>query len=192
MNPEILNTNVDNSKKNSFKEIIRFTFFALIIILPIRMYIAEPFVVKGPSMDPTFATGQYLIVDLLTYNFRDIERGDVIVFKHPIAQYDKYLIKRVVALPNETIAMDNGKITISNKENEKGFIFEDSHVLDTNKTRDTFKKTLAHDEYFVMGDNRINSSDSREWGALESEYIVGRPLFRLFPFSKISFLPGIK
>ncbi len=183
--------NISIKKENSFKDILKFTIIAFAIIIPFRAYIAEPFIVKGPSMDPTFATGHYLIVDQVTYHFNKPERGDVVVFKHPIAQNERYLIKRIIALPDETISMDNGIITIINSANPKGIVIDDSHVTESNRTHDTFRKTLAHDEYFVMGDNRANSSDSREWGPLEESYIVGRPLLRLYPISKINILPGV-
>ncbi len=183
--------NISNNKSHSFLEILKFTVIALAIIIPFRAYIAEPFIVRGESMDPTFSTGHYLIVDQVTYYFHDPKREDVIVFKHPVSQNDRYLIKRIIGLPGETLHIDDGKITIINEENPDGIIIDDSHVIVKNRTKDTIKKTLGQNEYFVMGDNRVNSSDSREWGVLESKYIVGRPILRLYPISKIGILPGV-
>ncbi len=192
MNSENLKQeNSKDKKENSFKEIVKFTLITLAIVIPFRAYIAEPFVVNGASMDPTFKTGEYLIVDQVTYHWNEPKRGDVIVFKYPINDSRKYLIKRIIGLPNETISVNNGKIKIINKENPNGIILDDVYVIENHKTRDTFTKTLGSLEYFVMGDNRAESSDSRLWGPLESKYIVGRPILRLLPFSKISILPGI-
>ena len=184
MNPE--NT---EKKENSLKEILKFTLIALLIIIPIRTYIAQPFIVNGASMDPTFETGQYLIVDELSYHLNNPQRGDVIILKYPINP-SVFFIKRIIALPGETLSMNNGEATIKNKDNPNGFKLNESYIIDKNKTSDTFDITLNSDEYFVMGDNRPASSDSRIWGPLESKYIVGRPLIRLLPFSKISLFPG--
>ncbi len=189
MNPEILNQ--QQPKKESFiKEITKFSIIALAIVIPIRTFIAQPFIVSGASMDPTFATDQYLIVDQISYRLEKPHRDDVIIFKYPLDP-KTYFIKRIIALPGETISMDNGKVTILNKENPKGFLLnEDNYITKNHRTSDTFTRELGLDEYFVMGDNRPQSSDSRTWGVLESKYIVGRPFIRLFPISKISIFPG--
>jgi signal peptidase I len=184
MNPEIL-----QKKENFFKEILKFTVIALVIVIPLRAYVAQPFIVSGASMDPTFASGQYLIVDQLTYHLEDPKRDDVIIFKYP-KDPSTYYIKRIIALPGETLSVVNGKITIINKSNPSGFLLNEPYITDAHKTSDTFETTLGPTEYFVMGDNRPQSSDSRSWGPLESKYIVGRPFLRLMPFSKISVFPG--
>jgi len=182
--------NPETSKENNFfKEIIKFTVIALIIVIPIRAYIAQPFVVSGPSMDTTFANGQYLIVDELSYRLSSPSRGDVIIFKYP-KDPSTYFIKRIIALPGETIRMENGKVFIENEANPTGFYLEEKYVTKEHQTSDTFTMQLGPTEYFVMGDNRPVSSDSRTWGPLESKYVIGRPFLRLLPFSKVSVFPG--
>lgn len=176
---------------SSIIEIIIFVLIALAIVIPFRKFIAEPFIVSGASMDPTFETGHYLIVDKLTYRFNTPKRGDVIVFKHPVYNQEKYLIKRVIALPEETISIKNGVVSVHNKENPSDFIIPDTHVVKENMKNESMTRTLEKNEYFVMGDNRANSSDSREWGPLDEDSIVGRPIVRLFPFSQIKILPGL-
>ncbi|MDQ5893490.1 MAG: signal peptidase [Patescibacteria group bacterium] len=188
MNPEISNQKPPQ-KENFVKEIIKFTLIALAIVIPIRAYVAQPFIVSGASMDPTFSTGQYLIVDQLSYRFEDPQRGEIIIFKYP-NDIETFFIKRIIGLPAETISVDNGKITIINTENPDGFVLDESYITKDHKTSDTFTITLGHNEYFVMGDNRPQSSDSRAWGPLEEKYIVGRPFVRLLPLSKISVFPG--
>lgn len=184
MNPEI-----PQKKENFFKEIIKFTVIALIIVIPIRTYIAQPFIVDGPSMDPTFNTGQYLIVDQLTYHFSDPERQDVIVFRYP-NNPKVFFIKRIIGLPGETVSIESGKVKIINKENPEGFLLTENYIGNNHRASDSFIKKLGDDEYFVMGDNRVESSDSRLWGPLEKRYVVGRAFLRLLPVTKISVFPG--
>jgi signal peptidase I len=183
------NSNKIESKENFFKEIIKFTIIALIIVVPIRTYIAQPFIVSGASMDPTFTTGEYLIVDQLSYHLESPRRFDVIVFKYP-NNPKTYFIKRIIGLPGETISAKLGKITIINKENPDGFEIDDKYVSSNHESTESFQITLGDDEYFVMGDNRIASSDSRAWGPLEAKFIVGKPFVRLFPISKLDIYPG--
>ncbi len=191
MNPNFTQNNLPEKKvkDNFFKEIIKFTVIALIIVVPIRTYVAQPFIVSGPSMDPTFATGQYIIVDQLSYTFGEPKRNDVVIFRYP-RDPKTFYIKRIIGLPGETLVVDTGKVKITNKDNPRGFILDDSYVSKTHKTSETFNITLGATEYFVMGDNRSESADSRSWGPLDMKFIVGKPFVRLLPFNKISVFPG--
>lgn len=174
----------------SLGEWIQVIVIALVIALPIRWLVAEPFIVNGASMDPTFSTGQFLIVDRLTYRFEQPQRGDVIVFEYP-NDPSIYYIKRIVSLPGETFSITNGKITIVNSANPKGFILDDAYVAAGHASReDVATTTLDATHYFVMGDNRSQSSDSRVWGPLDKHFIIGRPIVRLLPITALSFLPG--
>ncbi len=167
---------------------------ALIIALPIRYFIAEPFIVSGASMDPTFASGQFLIVDRLTYRLEAPQRGDVVIFEYPndvnLGEGKIYFIKRIIGLPGETVKIDNGAVTIINKDNPNGMALNAPYVEPIHESHDTSTQILSDTQYFVMGDNRAESSDSRSWGPLESHFIVGRPIVRLLPLSAISVLPG--
>lgn len=178
--------------KKDIIDILKFAFIALLIVLPIRMFIAQPFIVSGSSMVPNFHDKEYLIVDELSYYLHAPTRNEVIVFHFPNpykeAKKSLYLIKRIIGLPNETVIIDNGNVIIKNKENPEGLALDQSYINESFKTSGTY--TLGEDEYFVMGDNRNNSSDSRSWGVLNRKYIVGRAFLRLFPLSKISYLPG--
>jgi signal peptidase I len=170
-----------------FKETARFALITLAIVIPIRLFIAEPFVVSGASMEPTFQNGEYLIVDRLSYNFEEPKRGEVIIFRYP-KDPKKYFIKRIIGLPGETVSISGNTINIRNATNPQGFDLDQSYI--SRQIPSTFSMTLKDDEYFVMGDNRPQSSDSRVWGALPEDYIVGRALLRLFPFTRINTLPG--
>lgn len=188
MNPEI-EEKKDLNWRNSAREWAKTIVIALLIALPIRFFIAEPFIVNGASMDPTFDSGNFLIIDRLSYRFQEPQRDDVIVFKYPFNQ-KVYYIKRIIGLPNETIKIQDGKITIVNEENKDGFVLDESFISESRISHDTSTTKLGPNEYFVMGDNRIQSSDSRTWGLLDQNLIVGRPILQLFPFSNISIWPG--
>ncbi len=188
MNPETIQKEIPK-KENFFKEILKFTIIALIIVIPVRTYIAQPFIVSGPSMDPTFDTGQYLIVDQVSYRFADPKRNDVIVFRYP-RDPKVFYIKRIIGLPGETVSVNSGDVSIINSAHPDGILLDESYIAQNHRVTDTFKITLGPTEYFVMGDNRAESSDSRAWGPLDKKYIVGRPVLRLLPFSKISVIPG--
>lgn len=173
-----------------FKEIIKFIFFALIIVLPVRLFIAQPFIVSGASMDPTFETGEYLIVNQLSYHLGDPVRGQVVIFKYPKDE-SKYFIKRVIGLPGEKVQIDGTAVTICNgKDFANCFKLDEPYISTTNEKEDSISVVLKDTEYFVMGDNRRQSSDSRSWGTLERDLIIGTPFVRLFPFDKVSLLPG--
>ena len=189
--------------KKFIKEFLGVAILSIVIVLPIRMFIAQPFVVSGSSMDNSFKNGNYLIVDELSYRFEAPKRGEVIVFKVPekaleLSHYaiDKtvYFIKRIVGLPGETVQIDGDKVTIFNTENPKGLVLNEPYSyidkLSPYYTAVNEKVTLGANEYFVMGDNRHNSSDSRFWGVLDRANIKGRALLRLFPFTQMSIFPG--
>jgi len=173
--------------KESFIDFIRFAILAAVIVIPFRLFIAQPFIVSGSSMIPSYTAGNYLIIDELTYRWSDPKRGDVVVFRFPL-EPSKFLIKRVVALPNETLEMQKDKVTIYNSEHPDGFEWQQGTI--NSKNGGDQKVTLKDDEYFVLGDNRDESADSRIWGPLKREFITGRPLIRLLPVTEIDVLPG--
>lgn len=170
------------------KETLKFILTVAIIVIPIRTFVAQPFIVKGPSMDPAFATGHYLIIDELSYYFTDPKRGEVIVMKYPKGP-KTYFIKRVIGLPGETVTIKDGKVSITQKDGT-AFELNDDFVDAKNKISDNSKTTLLDDEYFVMGDNRAESADSRSWGPLPRDLVVGRAFLRLLPISQIDLFPG--
>jgi signal peptidase I len=159
--------------------------FALAIVLPIRYFLFQPFIVSGDSMVPTFHTGDYLIVDQISYRFREPMRGEIIVFRYPRDVSHRY-IKRIIGLPGETVEVSDGKVKIINNEEEVVLVEE---YLSVDATTGQALSVLGPDQYFVLGDNRYASSDSRRWGVLDEEYIIGRSLIRLFPQTRIFAAP---
>lgn len=187
-NPEKETPHEDKIEKNKqepfWKELVKLVLLALVVVLPFRLYIAQPFIVDGASMDPTFKSGEYLIVDELTYHFKSPERGSVLIFKYP-NDPSKYFVKRVIGLPGETISIEEGKVRIINNQHPDGFVLDEPYVRfgkDENLVRN-----LDNDEYFVLGDNRLSSADSRIWGPVPEGNIIGRPIIRFYP---LSILPG--
>jgi signal peptidase I len=174
--------------ENTFLEIIRFSIIALLIVVPIRMFIAQPFIVSGASMADTFHTGEYLIVDQLTYHFNQPSRGDVVIFRYP-RDPSKFFIKRIIGLPGDTIIIEDAKVTIINEEHPQGMTLDEPYIRSM-RPANRLEETLGDREYFVMGDNRDESSDSRMWGVLQEERIIGRAFLRLFPFDTVSVMPG--
>lgn len=169
-----------------FVEIVKFSILALVIVVPFRMFVAQPFIVSGASMAPTFETGEYLIVDRATYHLEQPKRGDVVIFRYP-SDPSKFFIKRIIGLPGETVQLENGITTI--EKNEESLTLEEPYLV-RDRTDEGLTITLSSDEYFVMGDNRGASSDSRTWGPVPRENIVGRAFIRLLPPSHFGVLPG--
>ncbi len=186
----------NNSAWHAVREWVQVIVIALVIAIPVRWFIAEPFIVNGASMDPTFATDQFLIVDRLTYDFSQPKRGDVIVFQYPDSgpgtdMPTTYYIKRIIVLPGETFSITDGKVFVVDAANPKGFTVSDSFVSSDHASYDDMATTtMDATHYFVMGDNRSQSSDSRAWGPLDRHFIIGRPILRLLPLDTISVLPG--
>ncbi len=170
-----------------FWELVRFAIIALLVVVPIRAFIAQPFIVSGSSMYPTFEDGNYLIVDEISYRFETPARGDVIIFRFP-KDKKKFFIKRIIGLPGETLEIRENIITIKNKDNPGGFVLNEPYVKNISYSDETME--LKNDEYFLMGDNRGASSDSRSWGNVKKNLIIGRAFLRLLPLDGIGLLPG--
>ena len=174
-------------KKSALRDFIEAFVIALLIALPIKYFIASPFIVRQTSMYPTFKDSDYLIVDKVSYKFENPKRGEVVVF-HPPFDESTYFIKRIIGLPGETVKVQDNKVTITNKDNPDGFVLEEPYV---SSIRDFATTTTLDDKnYFVMGDNRAVSSDSRNWGPLPMDHISGRAILRLFPFKDMGYMPG--
>jgi len=170
-----------------FAEVIKFLILAVIIVVPIRLYVASPFLVSGASMDPTFATGHYLIVDQISYRFSEPKRGEIIIFRYP-NDTSKFFIKRIIGLPGETVEIKEGVVTVVAKDGIVASTLQEPYI--EFQKYDTLVTTLSDTEYFVMGDNRKASSDSRIWGPLDEEFITGRAFIRLFPIIQVDLFPG--
>ncbi len=170
------------------RDVVSFALVALLIVVPIRWFIAQPFIVRGLSMVPTFESGDYLIVDQLSYRFEEPERGDVIIMRYPKDE-SVYFIKRVIGLPGETVELQGTKVIIQ-RPGSDALILEEAYIASGEHRPEYGTFALAPEEYFVMGDNRDDSSDSRVWGPLPKRDIIGRAFVRLFPPTSFQVWPG--
>ncbi len=176
--------------KNFFNfvfELLKIVVISLVIIIPIRYFLIQPFYVKGASMEPSFYDHEYLIIDEITYRFNDPQRGDIVVFRYP-RNPQEYFIKRMIGLPGESVQIKDGQVIIFNEENPDGKILEEYYLPDDLKTYGMTdeKIVLGNNEFFVLGDNRNSSKDSRSFGPVNESYLTGRVLFRGWPFNRIT------
>lgn len=168
-----------------FWEVIKMVILSLAIIVPIRYFLVQPFFVKGASMEDDFHNGDYVLIDELSYRFNSPERGEVIVFRSP-QDTSQFFIKRIIGLPGETIQIRNNEMVITNEQDPKGFILDESAYLDKGQTTaGDFKINIDANEYFVLGDNRSHSSDSRIWGAVNRNLVIGKVFLRAWPLNKV-------
>ena len=165
-------------------EILKIVIIALLIVVPIRYFVFQPFFVRGQSMEPNFENGDYLIIDEISYRFENPQRGEVVVFKYPQNPSLRY-IKRIVGLPGETIVIEEGLVIIFNERGSQ-ILNESDYFPSSVLTPGDVHVSLDENEYFVLGDNRISSADSRSWGPLPEENIIGRVLFRTWPFAALA------
>ncbi|MCD4704723.1 signal peptidase I [bacterium] len=167
-------------------EILKTVIISLAIILPIRYFLIQPFMVDGASMEPTFYDNEYLIVDEISYRLNEPQRGEIIVFKNPENE-SQYFIKRIIALPNEIVRFKNGDVYIK-KNTSKRFVKLNEDYLPTDLKTNSRNEEIIVDsnEYLVLGDNRGNSRDSRYFGAIGENNIIGRVWIRGFPFNRIN------
>ncbi len=172
-----------DSPRSFIIELVKIVLIALAIIIPVRYFLFQPFYVRGASMEPNFHDNEYLIIDEITYRFSDPQRGDVVVMKNP-NRTSEYFIKRIIGLPGETVQSENGEIKIINEKNPFGFTLPETYLADGTITNNLSTVQIPADQYFVMGDNRSVSLDSRIFGPLPRKDIVGRAWLRVYPFSE--------
>jgi signal peptidase I len=171
-------------------ETIKVIVISLAIILPIRYYLVQPFFVKGASMEPNFEDGDYILVNEISYRFGNPERGDVVIFRYPLEQ-SQFFIKRIIGLPSETIAIKDNTVTIYNKDKPQGFVLNEGYLAPEQRTLGNSIIKLDDNEYFVLGDNRLQSSDSRRWGPVNKSLITGTAFLRPWPITKTIKIPSV-
>lgn len=162
-------------------ETVKVVVVSLAIILPVRFFLIQPFYVEGASMEPTFQEHEYLIIDEITYRFNDPQRGEVVVFRNP-QNVRQFYIKRIIGLPGDTVKIVQGTVFINGVE------IDEKYIESSNQSSDSYPETtLEEGEFFVMGDNRANSLDSRYLGSVNERYLIGRVWVRGWPFERFGF-----
>src|SRR3989339_95038 len=165
-------------------ELVKVAVLAGVTIALVRYFLFKPFYVKGASMEPNFFDKEYLIIDELSYRLHDPKRGDVIVFHYP-NNPKEYFLKRIIGLPGERIKISEGVATIYNDEHPEGFAVKEDYIPSDVTTEGEKIMSLSKNQYFVMGDNRPNSFDSRRFGPVDENLIVGRTWLRGWPLNRI-------
>ncbi len=169
-------------------ETIKIVVISLAIIIPIRYFLIQPFYVKGASMQPNFFDHEYLIIDEISYRFKTPQRGDIVVFRYP-RNPQEYFIKRIIGLPGEKVKIENGEVRIFNEENKEGYVLEETYLGEGIKTysMNLDITVLGDNEYYVLGDNRNSSKDSRVFGPVTKSFLIGKVLLRGWPFDRFDF-----
>jgi len=168
-------------------ETIKVLVLAAAIILPIRYFLIQPFYVKGASMEPNFKDSEYLMINEITYRFAGPERGDITVFRYP-RDLSQFFIKRVIGMPNERVEIRNNEVFVYDAAGNEIELFESVYLPEGTKTtvhggQDSYE--LGQNEYFLLGDNREHSLDSRNFGPVDENHIVGKVWFRGWPLDRI-------
>lgn len=171
-------------------ELIKIVIVSLVIIVPIRYFLIQPFYVKGASMEPNFFDHEYLIIDEISYRFESPKRGDIVVFRYP-RNPQEYFIKRIIALPNEKTKIEGGEVYIYDEKNPEGKILAEPYLAAGVKTYSLTNEviSLGPDEYYILGDNRNSSKDSRSFGPVNRSFIIGKVLLRGWPFNRVNLFP---
>jgi len=178
-----MNTNVKSALKYIL-ELVHIIVISLAIIIPIRYFLIQPFYVKGASMEPNFHDHEYLIIDEVSYRFREPERGEIIVFKYP-NDPSQFFIKRIIGLPGETVEIKDNRVRIYDKDSNIGYFLNESQYLSSSVNTYADKKfQIGENEYFLMGDNRESSLDSRIFGPVQDKLLIGRVWLRGWPLGK--------
>ena len=164
-------------------EMVRVAIISLIIILPVRYFLIQPFYVKGASMEPNFYDHEYLIIDEISYRFDVPNRGDIAVFKYP-KDTKQYFIKRVIGLPGDKVKIQDNTVYINGNKLDESYLPPGTETI--LPLRGYGDVTLTDDEYFLLGDNRGQSLDSRIFGPVKKDLIVGRTWIRGWPFSRVT------
>ena len=170
-------------------EVVKVVVISLAIILPVRYYLIKPFYVKGASMEPNYYNYEYLIIDELSFRLGNPQRGDVVVLQYPF-EPSEYFIKRIIGLPGERIRIADGQVEILDQQNSEGRVLTENYLAAGTKTLGDFDVTLKSDQYYVLGDNRMVSLDSRAFGPLSRQFIVGKTLLRGWPLTRFGLLNG--
>lgn len=179
-----------------FIDIIETVVIAIAIFLVVYLFLLQPHQVRGESMQPTFEDGQYILTDKFTYRFQVPQRGDVIVFKSPQNNSVDF-IKRIIGLSGEKVKLVNGRVVIINSQFPEGLTLNETYTNQAPTRPGTQLKEgdeflVPPGSYFVLGDNRNHSSDSREFGAVSKDLIIGRAWVRYWPLPQLTFVPQVQ
>lgn len=164
-------------------EILETIVFVGSIFIVVYLFLFQPNQIKGASMEPTFYNGNYIFTSKVTYKLREPERGDVVVFHSPKNNDIEY-IKRIIGIPGDTILIQNTTVNVNGTPINEPYISAATELMYGGFVQEGVPITVPENHYFVMGDNRPRSSDSREFGPVPYESIIGQVIYRYFPFNE--------
>jgi signal peptidase I len=183
----------DKKRRSTIKWLIEWgviVVIALVIAGTLRLFVFQTFFIPSPSMYPTLQVGDRIIVNKLAFDFHPVDRGDIVVFSRPPLEHEKCggpldpdLVKRVIGLPTETISFSNNTLFVDGKATPQPWFQKDA----TTYTTSFGPVHIPKNDYFVMGDNRIDSCDSRRWGFVPRTTIVGGVIMRVWPLHRLHF-----
>lgn len=180
---------VGKSILNFVMDILETIVFVGSLFIVVYLFVAQPNQVKGASMDPTFGTGDYIFTSKITYKMRSFHRGDVIVFKSP-SNPDIEYIKRIIGIPGDVVMVKDSEVFVNGRHLTETYIDAKTNLWEGGFTKNGEGSTVPEDMLFVMGDNRPRSSDSREFGPITQESVIGQVFYRYFPPSKVGAIPN--
>lgn len=166
-----------------FWELSKWVIVLVIIFTMIHFFVATLFIVDGESMEPNYHSGEYIIVNRWQYLFGKPDRGDTVVLKFPGDPENKKYIKRIIGLPGENVIIQDGSVFINGEK------LDEKYIPVGIQTLPNVNRTLKDDDYFLLGDNRDNSSDSRVWGVANRQHLIGSAWVILYPFENAGIVP---
>lgn len=174
-----------------FLELLKLALFAIVTIFLVRYFLFKPFYVRGASMEPSFSDREYLIINEISYRFGQPERGDIVVFRSPLNKKE-FFLKRIIGLPGEKFKIKDGMVIIYNDASPAGIILKEDYLAEGIKTQPEVSLILGEDKYFVMGDNRLSSLDSRHLGPIGESLIIGKVLLRGWPLDRAQIFTALE
>lgn len=168
-------------------EIVKTVALVFLIAFLIRYFLIQPFVIEGYSMEPNFHNNEYILVDMISYHFKQPQRGDIIVFKFPQKPSVSY-IKRIIGIPEDCIEVKGGQTYLNDHLLDESYLAANTPTLVGGQNGLDYKKCLGSNDFFVMGDNREHSSDSREWGVVPRSNIIGKTWLIIYPIQFFGFI----
>ena len=172
-----------------FLDLIETVVMALAIFVVIYLFLFQPHQVRGNSMYSSFKDGEYILTDKISYRIGEPKRGDVVIFKAPSNEEYDY-IKRIIGLPGDTIKISNNTVLINNNPLAESYL-DDILTTSGSFLRQQDRVIVPENSFFVMGDNRGHSSDSREWGFVPKENIIGKAWLRYWPPPVFGIIPAV-
>lgn len=180
---------VGKSVLNFVMDILETIVFVGSLFIVVYLFVAQPNQVKGASMDPTFGSGDYIFTSKVTYKMRSFHRGDVIVFKSPHNPDIEY-IKRIIGVPGDVVMVKDSEVYVNGRQLNEPYISAKTNLWEGGFSKNGEGTKIAEGMLFVMGDNRPRSSDSREFGPVTEESVIGQVFYRYFPPSKAGVIPN--